>query len=196
MTLPSTMAAVLLTGHGGFDKLEYREDVPLPIPDENEVLIRVAAAGVNNTNINTRIAWYSKQVTGQTNDLANTGSGSGTGSSLDEDGSWTGAPLVFPRIQGADICGHIVAVGDRVSQSRIRSMQRIESGRCSPKPIPSTKSRTPRRISLPRNIQANWFSSRRNRAENQAGNRRTGPGIRSAPAPAPGAVLSSRLSRR
>ena len=60
------MAAVLLTGHGGFEKLEYREDIPLPVPGEDEVLIKVAAAGINNTDINTRIAWYSKQVTGQT----------------------------------------------------------------------------------------------------------------------------------
>ena len=127
------MAAVLLTGHGDFDKLEYREDVPTPIPDENEVLIKVAAAGVNNTDINTRIAWYSKQVTGQTNDLANAGSRSGVEDARGDDGSWTGAPMVFPRIQGADICGYIVAVGDHVSQKRIgervlvRSMQRIES---------------------------------------------------------------------
>ena len=33
--------------------------------------------------------------------------------------SWTGAPLRFPRIQGADCCGHIVAVGEGVARSRI-----------------------------------------------------------------------------
>jgi hypothetical protein len=27
-TIPEIMAAVLLTGHGGFDRLEYRTDVP------------------------------------------------------------------------------------------------------------------------------------------------------------------------
>ena len=58
--LPKTMHAVVLTGHGGFDKMEYRNDVPVPLPKNNEVLIRVAAAGVNNTDINTRIGWYSK----------------------------------------------------------------------------------------------------------------------------------------
>ena len=52
------MAAVLLTGHGGFDKLEYRGDVPVPQPKMGEVLIRVLAAGINNTDINTRTAWY------------------------------------------------------------------------------------------------------------------------------------------
>ncbi|MEE8364412.1 MAG: alcohol dehydrogenase, partial [Gammaproteobacteria bacterium] len=53
-TVPDKMAAVVLTGHGGLDKLEYREDVPVPQPGPSEVLIRVGAAGVNNTDINTR----------------------------------------------------------------------------------------------------------------------------------------------
>ena len=52
-TLPRTMHAVLLTGHGGLEKLEYRTDVAVPEPGVGEVLIRVAAAGVNNTDINT-----------------------------------------------------------------------------------------------------------------------------------------------
>jgi NADPH:quinone reductase-like Zn-dependent oxidoreductase len=51
--IPATMSAVLLTGHGGIEKLEYREDVPVPVPGEGEVLIRVGAAGINNTDINT-----------------------------------------------------------------------------------------------------------------------------------------------
>ena len=58
--LPEAMYAVLLTGHGGFDRLEYRSDVAVPRPGAGEVLIRVAAAGVNNTDINTRTGWYSK----------------------------------------------------------------------------------------------------------------------------------------
>jgi NADPH:quinone reductase-like Zn-dependent oxidoreductase len=109
------MAAVLLTGHGGLDKLEYRTDVAVPRPEPGEVLIRVRAAGINNTDINTRIGWYSKSVTGAT------GSG-GEGEfqvADDADGSWSGEPLKFPRIQGADCCGHIVAVGEGVPPSRI-----------------------------------------------------------------------------
>ena len=62
MTIPQQMAAVLLTGHGGLDKLDYREDVPVPRPAGGEVLIRVGAAAVNNTDINTRTGWYSKSV--------------------------------------------------------------------------------------------------------------------------------------
>ena len=59
MTIPTRMRGVLLKGHGGFEQLEYRDDIPVPVPGPGEVLIRVAAAGVNNTDINTRTAWYS-----------------------------------------------------------------------------------------------------------------------------------------
>ena len=62
-TLPSSMHGVQLVGHGGFDKLVYREDLPVPLPNVGDVLIQVAAAGVNNTDINTRIGWYSKSGT-------------------------------------------------------------------------------------------------------------------------------------
>lgn len=109
------MTAVLLTGHGGYDKLEVRHDVPVPAPGVGEVLIRVAAAGVNNTDINTRIGWYSKSVSGETN----AGGGSDYSDLDDSDASWTGAPLRFPRIQGTDVCGRIVAVGKGVDVSRI-----------------------------------------------------------------------------
>lgn len=47
--IPETMTAVLLTGHGGVNKLDYRTDVPVPRPKPGEVLIRVRAAGINNT---------------------------------------------------------------------------------------------------------------------------------------------------
>ena len=98
--IPKTMHAVLLTDHGGLEKLEYKTDIPVPVPKDNEVLIRVTAAGINNTDVNTRTAWYSKY-------KSNAG------------GSWSGAPLKFPRIQGADVCGIIVSVGSKVNKSRI-----------------------------------------------------------------------------
>ena len=114
-TIPERMCAVLLTGHGGFDRLEYREDVPVPRPGADEVLIRVAAAGVNNTDINTRIGWYSKNAS-----TDSTLGGAGGLESIDAaDASWTGAPLRFPRIQGADCCGYIVATGEGVACERI-----------------------------------------------------------------------------
>jgi len=113
MTIPEFMQAVYLTGHGGPEALEFRTDVPVPEPKADEVLIEVKAAGINNTDINTRIGWYSKAVEGDTEAAAG---------SLDadaDDASWTGRPLVFPRIQGADACGTIVKVGADVDPARI-----------------------------------------------------------------------------
>ena len=107
--LPDSMRAVLLTGHGGLDKLEYRDDVAVPRPGPGEVVIEVAACGMNNTDINTRTGWYSKSVTAGTGEDATTG---------DDDGSW-GGELLFPRIQGADPAGRIAEVGDRVDPDRI-----------------------------------------------------------------------------
>jgi len=111
--LPTTMSAVILTGHGGPDKLEYQNDVPLPRPGPGEVLVRVGACGMNNTDINTRTAWYSKTVTDAT-------SNEGYTADINESAStWGGAGVSFPRIQGADITGSIVAVGENISESRI-----------------------------------------------------------------------------
>jgi len=112
--LPKTMTAVQLTGFGGFDKLDYRHDVPVPVPTADQVLIKVAAAGVNNTDINTRTGWYSKSV----RDSTNTG-GDGWDADVEDDGGWDGVGIEFPRIQGADITGQIVAVGEGVDHGRV-----------------------------------------------------------------------------
>ncbi|MCP5076014.1 MAG: zinc-binding dehydrogenase [Rhodobacteraceae bacterium] len=109
------MSAVLLVGHGGMEALEYRDDVPVPVPGPGEVLIKVAAAGVNNTDINTRIGWYSKKVS----DATNEGGADGFDEVDDNDATWSGVPMAFPRIQGADCCGKIVAVGEGVDAGRI-----------------------------------------------------------------------------
>ena len=114
-SLPEHMVAVYLTGHGGLDKLDYRDDVEVPVPGASEVLIKVGAAGVNNTDINTRIGWYSKKVDSDTN----SGGASGFDDVDSEDASWSGVPLSFPRIQGADCCGVIVSVGSDVDSARI-----------------------------------------------------------------------------
>lgn len=111
----SIMHAVYLTGHGGFEKLSYSTSAPLPVAGPEEVLIRVGAAGINNTDINTRIGWYSKKVMDGT---TLEGSQQGFDEADAADGGWGGA-INFPRIQGADVCGRIVAVGEAVAQSRI-----------------------------------------------------------------------------
>ncbi|WP_027135603.1 alcohol dehydrogenase family protein [Geminicoccus roseus] len=113
--LPQTMQGVVLTGHGGLERLQWRDDLPVPQPGPGEVLIRVGASAVNNTDINTRTGWYSKSVRGDTA----SGASGGHGAAADKDGSWTNSPLAFPRIQGADCCGRIVAVGQGVSVERV-----------------------------------------------------------------------------
>ena len=97
------MKGILLTGHGGMDKLVWREDIPLPALAEDEVLIKVGACGLNNTDVNTRVGWYSKGVNPEESNhiLANLET---------NDGGWGGTTLQFPRIQGADIAGTVVDV--------------------------------------------------------------------------------------
>jgi NADPH:quinone reductase-like Zn-dependent oxidoreductase len=109
------LKAIVLTGHGGLDKLEYHEDWPTPEPGSGEVQIKVGACGLNNTDINTRTAWYSKSVT----EAINAGGKQGFDEAEAESGSWGSASISFPRIQGADATGVISAVGEGVDQSRI-----------------------------------------------------------------------------
>lgn len=106
--IPKFMSAALLVGHGGTEQLIVTSEVRVPSVGKGDVLIRVGAAAVNNTDINTRTGWYSKS----NNDAA--------------DASWSGEPLIFPRIQGADVCGEIIAVGEGVSDSRIGQRVLIE----------------------------------------------------------------------
>ena len=114
--IPGRMKAVVLTGHGGLDALEYRTDVPTPRAGAGEVLIRVGACGLNNTDINTRTGWYSRTVTDGT--TAESGAGGFDGVTPDA-ATWGSASLVFPHVQGADVCGRIVAVGEGVAEARI-----------------------------------------------------------------------------
>ncbi|MEM6666707.1 MAG: alcohol dehydrogenase family protein [Pseudomonadota bacterium] len=106
------MSAMVTMGHGDMDQMVFHEDWPRPDPTPGDVLVRVGACGLNNTDVNTRSGWYSKTVTEPT-----------TGSAFEEvgeeDPSWGGNPISFPRIQGADVCGTVVAVGDGVDPARI-----------------------------------------------------------------------------
>ncbi|MEM7116029.1 MAG: alcohol dehydrogenase family protein [Chloroflexota bacterium] len=102
------MKAVVTTGNGGYDKLDYR-DVPLPAPQQGEVLLKVLAAGVNNTEVNTRLGWYSASVTSGTENLSTSDENKDVA-----DGGWN-EKTPFPFIQGTDCCGEVVAHGDGVS---------------------------------------------------------------------------------
>ncbi len=116
MTVADTMRAVVLTGHGGLDKLEYHENWPTPEPGPGEVLVRVGACGLNNTDINTRTAWYSKSVTEGITDAGGKG---GFEEAEATNASWGSTSIQFPRIQGADVAGEIAAVGAGVEAARI-----------------------------------------------------------------------------
>ena len=100
---PTTMSAMLLTGHGGIDKLIYRQDVPTPSPARGEVLVQITATAKNNTDRKAREGLYPTKDKGEV-------------TSFQIGGSPT---LTFPRIQGADVVGRVVAVGDSVSAERI-----------------------------------------------------------------------------
>lgn len=101
------MKAVVTTGNGGYEQLDYR-DVPIPQPAAGEVLLEVLAAGVNNTEINTRLGWYSPAVTAGTDEYASDG-----GDGEVADGGWN-ETTPFPFIQGTDCCGRVVARADDV----------------------------------------------------------------------------------
>ncbi len=111
-SLPKTMNAFMLTGHGDLDRLVWHEDWPVPDISGSEVLIRVNACGLNNTDINTRTAWYSKSVMEQT-------TGSGFDAADENDAAWGGQPIAFPRIQGADVAGMVLAVGPLADASLV-----------------------------------------------------------------------------
>jgi NADPH:quinone reductase-like Zn-dependent oxidoreductase len=96
---PPTMTAAVLTAHGGPEVLVVRHDVPVGVPGPGQVLVRVTAAAVNNTDIWTREGSYG--LPGRPEALAG-----GRG------------PLDFPRIQGGDVAGRIVTVGPGVDPSR------------------------------------------------------------------------------
>ncbi len=117
------MQAILWKGYGGYEQLEYRDDVPVPRPPAGAVLVRIGAASVNNTDINTRTGWYSRSVSEGSSAAA---AEQGFVGARAADSGWTGSEHQFPRIQGADGCGQIVAVGAGVAHSRIGERVLIE----------------------------------------------------------------------
>ncbi|MFH9618582.1 zinc-binding dehydrogenase [Streptomyces pratensis] len=91
MGAPETMRAVRIAEHGGPEVLEPAE-VAVPVPQAGEVLVEVGAVALNNTDLWTREGAYGRP--GDPKALS----------------GWRG-PIGFPRIQGADVAGRVVAVG-------------------------------------------------------------------------------------
>lgn len=90
------MKAVQVTGYGDVDMLEV-VDIPISDPKENEVLVKVKACAINNTEIWMREGAY--------------GTGSKSG--------WRPEGVQFPRTPGSDISGTIVKVGALVEESMV-----------------------------------------------------------------------------
>jgi len=101
------MTAVVLTKHGGPEGLQVRYDWPRPAPGPGEVLVRVAAAAVNNTDIWTRQGAY------------------GLPGDPDARAGWRGL-MSFPRVQGGDIAGVVHAVGEGVDPHRVEQRVLID----------------------------------------------------------------------
>ncbi len=86
--LPDTMTAIAITEPGGIDKLVVARR-PLPAAGDSEVLVRVAAAGVNRPDILQRIGRHPPPA---------------------------GAPADIP---GLEIAGEVVALGAGASRYRV-----------------------------------------------------------------------------
>lgn len=110
----AAMKAVVTNGNGGYEQLEYR-DVPVPPLLSGEVLVQVLAAGINNTEINTRLGWYSSTVTAGTEMLSDA---ERQEAKQKADGGWNEA-TPFPFIQGTDCCGRVVAAAPGLNQDII-----------------------------------------------------------------------------
>ena len=110
MSIPKMMKAMLLTGHGGPEKLVFEKNWPIPDIDPDEVLVRVGACGINNTDIWVREGAY------------------GVSDDPDAVASFGDSPLTFPIIQGADIAGEIVGCGANVDSTRVGQRVMVDFG--------------------------------------------------------------------
>ncbi|MFN4215692.1 zinc-binding dehydrogenase [Exiguobacterium sp.] len=90
------MKAVQVIGYGDVDQLQV-VDIPVPEPKQGEVLVRVKACGINNTEIWMREGAY------------------GTG----KESGWRPEGVQFPRVPGSDVTGEIVSVGNGVKETMI-----------------------------------------------------------------------------
>ncbi|UNS95174.1 zinc-binding dehydrogenase [Streptomyces tubbatahanensis] len=96
MGVSETMRAVRIAEHGGPEVLALTE-VAVPTPQAGEVLVQVGAVALNNTDLWTREGAY------------------GSAGDPEALSGWRG-PIAFPRIQGADVAGRVVAAGAGVDE--------------------------------------------------------------------------------
>lgn len=89
MSIPDTMKAVTIRAPGGLEVLVVRTDWPVPKPARGEVLIKVAAAGVNRADVMQRMGTYPMP------------------------------PGVSADIPGLEVSGTIVATGSDVARWKI-----------------------------------------------------------------------------
>lgn len=117
--VPETMRAMVLKGFGGVDMMELRKDYPVPKIGPDEVLVRVGACGINNTDINTRTRWYDRGGAVELSEEVGL-KGVALGAASEETtSSWNRKTVPFPLIQGAAIVGRITAVGGKVDAGRV-----------------------------------------------------------------------------
>src|SRR2546423_12962534 len=83
---PPMMKAIVIHEYGGPEVLKY-EDVPRPDPKDDQILVRVIAAGVNPVDGMIRSGMFAKY-----------------------------EKAVFPMIPGADIAGVVEKVGSKVTK--------------------------------------------------------------------------------
>ena len=110
MSVPKTMRAMLLTGHGGTEMLVFNESWPVPTVAPDEVLVKVGACGINNTDIWVREGAY------------------GSSDNPDEVASFGDSPIQFPIVQGADIAGIIASCGSDINSSRVGERVMVDFG--------------------------------------------------------------------
>lgn len=99
MPVPTTMTAAVTHRHGAPEQIVVHHDWTCPQPGPGQVVVRVTAAAVNNTDIWSREGRY------------------GTADDPDAIAGWKGVPLEFPRIQGIDVAGVVAGIGSGVDGS-------------------------------------------------------------------------------
>ncbi len=102
------MRAAVLTRFGGPEAVVLR-DVADPVAGPGQVVVRVGAAAVNNTDLWTRAGAYG--LPGDPDALA----------------GWTG-PIAFPRIQGGDVAGTVASVGTDVDAALVGRRVLVDPG--------------------------------------------------------------------